>query len=314
MEKAPYECDLHCHTVRSDGNDTPEELIRYAAKRGLKVVAITDHDIKPPRTVCVHGHDTDIVRFAEEHGVYLLRGIEISCETYIDDVHIVCFGCNWDDPYFDKLDAFTRNSKVKGYQELVERLNRRGIGLSWDELLQNDGKPLQDKDIQKKHIFELIARKKYTASWKEAKLIVKNDPHLNIHREKPDVISVIRTLHCLGGIVILAHPYLINEEISFKGVNLSRNEFISELIAIGLDGIEACYPYNKTSYSGRMTPAEIEKEVIKRYGGKGLIISGGSDYHADAKKGTKNPRDLGECGISFEQFLMNDKLKNLYIS
>jgi 3',5'-nucleoside bisphosphate phosphatase len=36
--------DLHCHTVCSDGPDTPAALMQKAAAAELDVVAITDHD------------------------------------------------------------------------------------------------------------------------------------------------------------------------------------------------------------------------------------------------------------------------------
>ena len=74
------------------------------------------------------------------------------------------------------------------------------------------------------------------------------------------------------------------------------------------NGIEASYTYDKTSYGGTMTKDEIKKEVIERYAGRGLIISGGSDYHADGKKGVKNPREIGECGITREDFMKYEKL------
>lgn len=89
---------------------------------------------------------------------------------------------------------------------------------------------------------------------------------------------------------------------------MSRQEFIEVLIEAGLDGIEASYTYDKTSYGGTMTKDEIKKEVIERYADRGLIISGGSDYHADGKKGVKNPREIGECGITREDFMKYEKL------
>lgn len=311
MAKAPYACDLHCHTDLSDGNDSPLELILHAAQRGLKVVAITDHDKKPPLLINVDGHVTDIIAFASQFGVHLIRGIEISCETGVEDVHIIGLGCNWDDAYFDDLDAFILQSKIESYRELVHRLQLMGMDFSWAELLENGGKPILEKDIQKKLIFELIARKGYAESWKEAKLLVKNNPALNISRTKPDSAGVIAALRRLGGVAILAHPYLIDDQVVKNGQTLSRQQFIAGLIEAGLDGIEARYPYGKTSYSGQLTPDEIYDEVMLRCGNAGLIISGGSDYHADYKKGTKNPRELGECGITLEAFLSYDKLKNL---
>ena len=36
--------DLHTHSVYSDGTNTPTELIQMAEKRGLKALALTDHD------------------------------------------------------------------------------------------------------------------------------------------------------------------------------------------------------------------------------------------------------------------------------
>ena len=64
------------------------------------------------------------------------------------------------------------------------------------------------------------------------------------------------------------------------------------MIASGLDGIEANYTYDKTSYNGSLSKEEICKEVIENYGKRLRIISGGSDYHADGKKGVENPRDM----------------------
>ncbi|MFQ8897944.1 MAG: PHP domain-containing protein [[Clostridium] scindens] len=96
MKKPNYTIDLHCHTNRSDGADTPKELVDQAAEAGMKVIAITDHDIRPVKTI----DGMDAVEYAASKGVVLLRGIEISCQTTVEDCHIVCFGCDWNDPFF----------------------------------------------------------------------------------------------------------------------------------------------------------------------------------------------------------------------
>lgn len=36
--------DLHCHSTRSDGLLKPRELVARAAERGVRVLALTDHD------------------------------------------------------------------------------------------------------------------------------------------------------------------------------------------------------------------------------------------------------------------------------
>ena len=156
-----------------------------------------------------------------------------------------------------------------------------------------------------------MVRKGYFENWQDAKLFVKNSREIVIKREKPDSVSVIQAVHKMGGIVILAHPYLISEPVTYQGKELTRKEFIQVLTEAGLDGIEASYTYDKTSYSGTMTAAEIKAEVEQLYTGQGLIISGGSDYHADGKKGVKNPREIGDCGITMEDFMKYEALKHL---
>ena len=128
---ANYECDLHGHTNRSDGADSPKEFIDHAVERGLKVAAITDHDIKPPVWIEVDGKKVSPVDYARSKGLKLILGIEISCETYVDDTHLVCFGCDWNAPYFEELAQFTADSKINGYKELVEYLNRNNMPLTW---------------------------------------------------------------------------------------------------------------------------------------------------------------------------------------
>jgi len=36
--------DLHCHTTASDGLMTPSDIIKKAAKKGIAVIAIADHE------------------------------------------------------------------------------------------------------------------------------------------------------------------------------------------------------------------------------------------------------------------------------
>ncbi len=311
MYGKPYECDLHCHTTRSDGADTPQELILNAKRTGLRVLAITDHDVRPPeRIVLTSGEEVDISLYAKQQGIILLKGIEISCQTEVEDVHIICFGCNWSDPFFTELEAGVAASKIKSYRELTKRLSQYNMPVSWEEILDNGGNPISEEHVQKKRIFEIMAEKGYVPSWSDAKLLVKNDDRFRVDREKPDPVHVIHEVHRCGGICILAHPFLISDSIRIGSESLDRRGYIERLIETGLDGIEACYTYSKTSYAGCQSDKEIEKYVRREYEERLDIISGGSDYHADQKKGVKNARMLGESGVTYEYFINNNKLQN----
>ena len=100
----------------------------------------------------------------------------------------------------------------------------------------------------------------------------------------------------------MAHPFLVQDEVSYRGKRMSRFAYIDMLIEAGLDGIEVCYPYEKTSYTGTLTSEEIWKIMSERYGDSGVLLSGGSDFHGDFVTGMANPRELGECGITYQYY------------
>lgn len=306
---ATFPVDLHAHTTRSDGNDTPLELLENAAACGLKVVAITDHDVLPPEAVEQNGVSRPLAEVAADLGIGVLRGIEVSCDTYVDDVHIVGFGCDWSSPVLRWMPELAVTSKTTSYRMLVENLRAVGMDrLLWEDLLAGH----KAEDIQKKHIFELIAQKGYAPTWQAAKIMVRDNPAYDVKREKPDPVKAIQSLHETGGIAILAHPYLIDETVMLDGTTCTREVYIRRLIKAGLDGIETRYTYDKTSYKGTLSPEAIRLEVEALYGPCVSILSGGSDYHADHRKGVANPRRLGDAGVTVEYFLNHPVLCKLY--
>lgn len=309
MSRPKYPCDLHCHTTRSDGNDTPGQLIGIASSMGLKAIAITDHDIDPPLTLQENNRTLDIKAFSRSLGLELILGYEFSCDSHVDDVHIIGYELDWDSPLVKEAVVQARKSKANAYKKLCEALTKNGMPVYYEDELLNykDSKGSHRKrspyDIQRKHIFELMAKKDCAPSWDKAKLMVRDNPKLNIGREKISPVKALEVIKKCGGLAVLAHPYLIDEEVDSRIIGkMSRDSYIKNLINSGLDGIESCYTYSKTTYKGDKSDEEIKKEVEDKYNGKVKFFTGGSDYHNDGKKGVDNPRSLGEAGISLEEF------------
>ena len=309
--KPNYLCDMHCHTTRSDGLCTPKELIDLAAKSGMKVLTISDHDMLPPKTVEVDGKEVDSVEYAKNKGVNLLKACEFSCDTDVDDVHMVAYGCDFEDKKIKEVMEDIANSKIESYKDFLKRLNECGYEISLDEVLNYGGQQRSEKELQKKLIFNLMADKGYTKTWSDAKKLSKKDERLNVRRRKPTPVDIIKIVHDAGGIIVLAHPYLIADKVVLDGKEVSRSEYIENLIKNGLDGVEASYTYDKTSYTGNMKKEDIINEVRDTYKDKVKIISGGSDFHGDHKKDSENPRFIGECGIDYDYFINNELLKKL---
>lgn len=76
---------LHCHTTRSDGDLTPEEVIRYHKEHGYDFLALTDHRIY------------NYTNFAPDEGVTIIPGMEFD-NTFENNsrgrrtFHTVCLG------------------------------------------------------------------------------------------------------------------------------------------------------------------------------------------------------------------------------
>ena len=306
----PFPCDLHSHTIRSDGNDTYRELIDFAAGAGVKILAVTDHDITCPENIDVDGKAVSLTDYGLRKGVHILPGIEFSCDTIVEDVHIVALGCNFSHPFFEHEYQNSITSKIDGYRELCELLSKDGLVIDWQHDILLDGQR-KETAVQRKYIFEAMAQKGYLAEWSEAKLLVKNTPRYSVKRKKPNPTDIIANIHSADGIAILAHPFLICDEAELDGRPVSRAIYIDHLIEAGLDGIEVSYPYAKTSYGGALPVEEVEAEVLHLYHDCLPILSGGSDYHNEGKKGSKNPRMLGEKGVNMEYFMSNPMLKKL---
>ena len=78
--------DLHMHSLLSDGALPPVQLVKIAAARGLKSIAITDHDN-------IDSYDIAL-QTAKELNVELISGIEISAVHNGKDIHILGYFCD----------------------------------------------------------------------------------------------------------------------------------------------------------------------------------------------------------------------------
>lgn len=279
-----YTCDLHAHTTNSDGKATVNEFLDRAKLKEMDVVAITDHDIKPPSAHHLKGK-----------GVGVVQGIEFSCDTNLEDVHILCFGVDFEHENIEKIIEVAGQSKIEAYVELVSRLSKRypDKNITIEEIIKDNNVTLAE--LQKKMIFEYMEKKGIVSSWDEGKIIVQSDNYLTIKRQKPEPQLIIETIKELGGITVLAHPYLIELEHS------KRKKYIEKLIDMGLDGLEACYTYEKTSYKGSLTSQQIETQIKEDYSDVGVFFTGGSDSHGEWKIKKEGYRDIGDGGISMDE-------------
>ncbi|MCL2535455.1 MAG: PHP domain-containing protein [Nocardiaceae bacterium] len=123
--------DLHTHSRVSDGTDAPAELVRAAKAQGLDVVALTDHDTADGWS--------DAVEAAQQVGLELVRGMEISTDLDGHSVHLLAY---LPDPAYPPLAAELAKvlaGRSDRLPRMLARLNDLGIPITVDDVVAATG-------------------------------------------------------------------------------------------------------------------------------------------------------------------------------
>ena len=247
--------DLHLHTRFSDGTDTPERVVELVKASGISAMAITDHDNTQAIAVAAAS--------AARHGIELLPGIEMSASARGLEVHVLGFLMDLEDEGLTRHLAVQTARRIERVHEMVSRLNRIGVNITADEVLQLAG----EGTVGRPHVARVLLKHGYVSSLSEAfsRYIGCDNPGFVPGSPLPPA-EVIRVIRGARGVPVLAHP-----------VYLRCDELIDELVRDGLAGLEV--------YHSGHTP-----ELVRRYAALaqrlGLLKTGGSDYHGDAKEGS----------------------------
>ena len=248
-------CDLHVHSIYSDGTCTPAEIIDGAIKIGLSAIALTDHntvDGLPHFLSDARGKNIDIVPGAEFSVDYNGKELHI-LGLFISPQHF----CRVSD-----LMESVNKRKEESNIALIESLKRAGFAIDYDAIKSStpNGK------FNRAHIAAAMVEKGYISSINEGfdTVLSKSAGHYK-EPERLTAREIIDFISSIGAVSVLAHPFL----------NLNESELIEFLsTAKGLDGMECYY----STYD-----EETTNKSIRIANAFGLICSGGSDFHGQNK-------------------------------
>ena len=250
-------CDLHAHSVFSDGTFTPTELIEEGVKQGLSALALTDHNTTeglPEFFAAAAGKD-----------VLAVAGVEISSEYKGKELHILglCLPETAYPAVTEFVEQYNRR-KAKNNEELIARLNAAGYQVNLDEIK----KQTPNGHVNRAHIAAELMKKGYVSSVQEGfqKFLTEGKGYY-IPPKRLTSFETISFLRDIGAKPVLAHPFLslTEEEIPV---------FVQEAKKYGLVGMETLY----SKYSDETTAKAIA--IAAKYG---LKQSGGSDFHGEKK-------------------------------
>lgn len=265
--------DLHTHSTASDGSLTPAKLVYEAKRLGLQAIALADHDTAAGLPEAMDA--------GQAAGLEVIPGVEISAEFAPGTMHILGLWAPPESIQLAQLLDYQERQRRRRIPLMVQQLNDLGMELTVEEVQQES----QGGTVGRPHVAHALIGKGYVKSVDEAfnKFIGKNSPAY-VPKAKVDPIEAIRILKEEGATAILAHPYTLG--LSDHDLEI----LLIELKSHGLDGIEVYY----TEHSPEQTKAYLA--MAKKLN---LVVSGGSDFHGDAKKDTKLGSGKGNLAIPY---------------
>jgi predicted metal-dependent phosphoesterase TrpH len=275
LKESIMRADLHTHTIASDGTHTPAQNVRRAKEKGLKAIAITDHDTTA-------GLDEALEEAENLSDIEVIPGIEISTVYNKQDIHVLGYFIDYKDESFQQQLTKLRSVRDTRNKIIVEKLNELGIDISVAEVYERRLK--KEGNVGRPHIAEVLMEKGIVQSLEEAfdRFLGKGKTaHTNPPRISP--FEAVDLIEKAKGVPVIAHPALYEDL-----------QLINEVIMNGVRGIEVYH-------SDHTTQDEQHFENLAR--SNNLIMTGGSDYHG-LRNGKFYHGDIGNRTVPYEVVVM----------
>ena len=267
--------DLHCHSVFSDGSNTPEELVVLAEQGGLSALALTDHDTTAgiPRLMAA----------GAESSVKTIPGIELSAEFANTPLHILGYFFDVENDELQAALEWVRAGRAERNVQMLEKLNALGYRLTMEDVRRHAGD-------------ELVGRPHFASALMEAghfkhpnkiyRQLLGKGKAAYVNRRRLSAERCVELICGAGGVAVIAHPG------QMKQTRTKLRQLIRGLKEHGLGGLEVLHPSHKSHqvYSYEQLCAELD-----------LAPTGGTDFH-----GALTP-DLS-LGIGFGTMQIPDSL------
>ncbi len=245
--------DLHSHSTVSDGTLTPTDLVRRAQEKGVDVLALTDHDE-------VAGV-AEAAQAAEEIGIQLMAGVEVSISWSNQTVHIVGLNIDAENPELSAGLEKLREYRTWRGEEIGRKLEKAGV-----EDAHAGALSLCKGDLlTRTHYGRLLVERGVVDDLQQAfkKYLLRGKPGY-VPGKWATLEEAVNWIRAAGGVAVVAHP----ARYGMTRTKLRRMlyEFI-ELGGIGMEVVSSSHNDNEIH-----TMAQHAVDL-------GLAASRGSDFH-----------------------------------
>lgn len=264
--------DLHCHSIFSDGTNTPEELVALAEQGGLSALALTDHDTTDgwPRFRAA----------AEQTSIQAVSGIELSAE--FGDVTLHMLGYLFD-PANEGLQAaltWVREGRTERNFQILEKLNKLGYNLTYDDIRKHSSDDL----IGRPHFAAaLIEKGHFKRKDKIFQQLLGKGKAAYVDRRRLSPEACVEVINNAGGVASIAHPGKM--KITLRALR----RLVKKLKAHGLGGLEVWH----SSHREHQCTAYLR--ICEDFD---LVPTGGSDFHGKLTPDLSLGRGFGNLDVS----------------
>ncbi|WP_110686657.1 PHP domain-containing protein [Salinicola aestuarinus] len=246
--------DLHMHSRASDGKLTPTELVDLCHVRGIRHMALTDHDT------------LDGVAEASERarslGLKLLPAAELSCQWRGQGIHIVAMLPAGVSEGFTAGLGVLANARKARSREIAHRLEKIGLedGLARARHEAGSERPLGRPDFAAALVTAGLvpdmptAFKRYLGAGKRG----------DVKMHWPELATVVGWIRDSGGVAVIAHP------LRYGMTRRKRDLLFTAFIEAGGEAAELV--------SGYQNP-NATFDFARQLHFHGLYGSLGSDFH-----------------------------------
>jgi predicted metal-dependent phosphoesterase TrpH len=263
--------DLHCHSTVSDGTLAPCRVAQHAARRGVEVWALTDHDqiagLGEARTAAL------------DEGMRFVDGVEISVTWRGSTVHVVGLRIDPQDQALAAALASVRGGRLERARAMARDLADAGIAGALQGALERAANP---EMIGRTHFARFLAETGAVASTRDAfrKYLVPGKPGYVPHRWAA-LADAVRWIRGADGQAVLAHP-------GRYGLSAGALEaLLGEFRAAGGEAIEVVTGSHSPEQFRLFAAIALQHD---------FAASRGSDFHGPqegAEFGTLPPLDSG---------------------
>jgi predicted metal-dependent phosphoesterase TrpH len=258
----PPTFDLQSHSIHSDGALPASEVVALAARAGIELLALTDHDT-------IDGVP-EAEQAAREHGIAISPAAELSAvHGDYEDLHILGYEIVHTDADLQAALHDFRGDRARRIEQMADRLRELGFEL--------DDAPLRKrreagKPIGRPHLADaVLAHPANRQRLDDEGIHGRSDlfpPYLvpgaaaYVARSRPTVPQAIEVIHAAGGVAIWAHPFW---DVDNEPEALAT---LDAFVGAGLDGVECFYA----------THTQAQTEALYRVA-DGLLTTGSADFH-----------------------------------